>query len=321
MNWLKIVTKLISDTFSSKQTRKLIVLNFHRVLPSKQMNCGFVDALDEEFFKKKIFWLKEYFNILPLDLALELQENGNLPLRAVAITIDDGYVDSYDIIFPILIENGISGAFFISTAGINEGCLWFDKIVEAINQTNIPKLKLLNINYNISTKEDKKISITKLVEIIKYKTIEERHHLIDIIYNQCGHPNIPHRFLSNDQIKEMSDNGMLIGAHTHQHPILMKESDDTALQEINKSKVILESIIQKPIQLLAYPNGKLNLDFDERHIDMLKKLKFKAALSSDWGVINKNKSNLFALPRFTPWEDRESFFVLRLAFAFKGVVR
>jgi peptidoglycan/xylan/chitin deacetylase (PgdA/CDA1 family) len=106
---------------------------------------------------------------------------------------------------------------------------------------------------------------------------------------------------------------MGIGSHTHTHPILSKENHDTALAEIEQSKVILENIINQPVDYFAYPNGKFGLDFDSNHIDMVKKCGFLSALSTDKGVLANQEIDNFNIKRFTPWDETEFKFVLRLA--------
>jgi len=300
-----------------KNNNKLIVLNYHRVLPKSERDKNFSTALERELFLKQITWLNKHFNILPLAQAVTLLEQGKLPKRAVSISIDDGYLDSYQVIFPILKSLNITAAFFITTKGLEDGHLWYDEIEEAILQTDKASVAVFNSVYQLITSAQKKSSTQQLVEKIKYLSLVERGLTIQCIYQQCGKPNISKRFMSAKQIKEMHDNGMLIGAHTHQHPILMKESQLTTINEITQSQQILQKIIKEKVQFFAYPNGKKHLDFDEKHIEILKKLNFKAALSSDWGVAKTKKTELLSLPRFTPWDNAEHNFVARLAMAFR----
>jgi len=301
----------------NEKNNKLIVLNYHRVLPKNEIDDNFVMALDRELFKKQMLWLTKYFNVLPLNEAVYLLEKGKLPKRAVAISVDDGYLDSYQVIYPILKSLNISATFFITTQGLEDGYLWYDEIVEAILQTEKQCIEVLSITYQLTSKEQKKLSIQQLVETIKYLSLVDRNTAIKCVYQQCGKPNISQRFLNEKQIREMYDNGMLIGAHTHSHPILMKESQLTVIEEISKSQRILEDIIEDKVSFFAYPNGKKYLDFNEKHVEILKNQGIKVALTSDWGVAKTNQTELLSLPRFTPWDNAEPQFVMRLAMAFR----
>ena len=69
----------------------------------------------------------------------------------------------------------------------------------------------------------------------------------------------------------MAASGLVtIGAHTINHPVLKNESDTGCRYEIAESVKQLELILEKPVKYLAYPNGRLHLDFGEREMNYLK---------------------------------------------------
>lgn len=67
-------------------------------------------------------------------------------------------------------------------------------------------------------------------------------------------------YLSDEQIKEMSDNGMEIGSHglTHKYFPLMNAEEMSF--ELSESKRILEPIINKSVNCFAFPGGHYNGD-------------------------------------------------------------
>ena len=80
---------------------------------------------------------------------------------------------------------------------------------------------------------------------------------------------------------------MLIGCHTMQHPMLSTISLEAAAEDIQSSKDYLSKVSGQPIEYFAYPYGKYGIDFDEHHAELIKNLGFKAALSTDWGTLEK----------------------------------
>ena len=252
---------------------------------------------------------------MPLPLALALCEENKLPKRAVCITVDDGYSDSYDVIFKVLKDSDLTATFFISTEGLQRGSLWDERIYHAIfsASTSISQITLDNITYSLSSQHERIKSRYRLTELAKGMTLSEREQLINSLYIQCIIEEENNIFLTEEQIQEMHNAGMTIGAHTHRHPILAQEEASCAYNEIKKSKDILESIINYPVNYFAYPNGKLDQDFTHEHIAMVDKIGFRAALSTDWGALSDMKKDRFKIKRFTPWDRTEFRFAFRLA--------
>ena len=86
-----------------------------------------------------------------------------------------------------------------------------------------------------------------------------------------------------------------IGAHTMTHPMLRKVNN--AKEEIEQSKFLLESIIGRKVEFMAYPYGK-HSSISVRIRQYAKKAGFKAAFGTIPGKINRLSSvYLFYLPR------------------------
>ncbi len=66
--------------------------------------------------------------------------------------------------------------------------------------------------------------------------------------------------LNSSQLKEMQNNGIDIESHTADHLELDKPPYNRQFAQLNKSKLYLESILNKKIYYLAYPVGKWNND-------------------------------------------------------------
>ncbi|WP_448565127.1 polysaccharide deacetylase family protein [Thalassotalea ganghwensis] len=297
--------------------RKLTILTYHRV--GQHYDDKNPRNIHWLIFKLQMKWLKKYFNVLPLPLALDLYAKDKLPPRAVCLTIDDGYRDSYDYIFKTLQEEKLKATFFISTQGLSSGGLWDEEIYHAIFNApeHIQSINIAGDVYKIDSFENKIASRYQLTEFSKYLSLKERTEIVDEIKKQTSSEFRLNYFLNDEHIKEMHLAGMTIGAHTHSHPILLQENDDLAIEEIKKSKEILEKIIGEEVIYFAYPNGKCNQDYSEKHVDMVKKLGFKAALSTDWGCLSKPNDDFYNIKRFTPWDETELNFILRLTLNYR----
>jgi peptidoglycan/xylan/chitin deacetylase (PgdA/CDA1 family) len=80
----------------------------------------------------------------------------------------------------------------------------------------------------------------------------------------------PHEIsgLSWDQILEMREAGMEIGAHTRSHPNLEHISEDAGMEELSVSKQVLEDRLGQRVTALAYPFGVPRRHFSHRTIKL-----------------------------------------------------
>lgn len=100
-------------------------------------------------------------------------------------------------------------------------------------------------------------------------------------------------YMTEAQIKELSDNGFEIGAHTVSHPDLSAATAARVTKEITDSKTQLESIIGKSVISFCYPSGKYS-DAVENEV---KSAGYLYATTTKGGVANFSGDNL-ALSRY-----------------------
>lgn len=67
-------------------------------------------------------------------------------------------------------------------------------------------------------------------------------------------------YMTKNQVKEISDNGIDIESHTFSHVDLDKKSYDEQKDELKKSKSELEKLLCKKVTTIAYPKGLFNDD-------------------------------------------------------------
>jgi len=79
------------------------------------------------------------------------------------------------------------------------------------------------------------------------------------------------KHISREQIIESFNNGWIIGSHGHSHKSYIKLSNEIILNDLIKSKEILEDIIKHPIDIFTPPFGYLN----QTHINLIAKAGYK----------------------------------------------
>jgi len=259
-------------------------------------------------------WLKSWFNVLPLDVAVAHLKAGTLPARAACITFDDGYADNHDVALPILKQHGLPATFFIATGFLDGGRMWNDSIIECVRHCRAPALDLSSLGlgrHAIDSTEARREAIAKLIGQIKYRPVLERIRLTEEMLQLSQVPAPQCLMMTSSQVKAMQLKGMQIGAHTMSHPILAQLTDEQAKQEIVESKNYLERLLDERIGLFAYPNGQPTRDYLPKTVEIVRQAGFDAAVCTQNGVTAVGE-DLFQIRRFTPWDQSRLRFGARL---------
>jgi peptidoglycan/xylan/chitin deacetylase (PgdA/CDA1 family) len=269
-------------------------------------------VLDLEVFERHVKWLRQHLKPLTLAEAGDCATQGELPEDAVVITVDDGYSDCYEYIFPVLRKYSAPATFFVATGGVAAGQLWDERIAQAIVESplSLEEVALFGGRFPLSTYGERLHCSQVLIEKLKYQPMHIRDGMIADIERAAGAPTASHHFLRAEQMREMSASGMELGAHTVNHPILAIEDDDTARLEIVGGKAELENMLQREVQSFAYPNGKFGKDFGPRHIDMVRTSGFNYAVSSDPPRAETFGDQPLCLGRRIAWAESQARFLV-----------
>ncbi len=302
----------------------LSILIFHRVTP--QPDPLFPGEADAARFDAICSWLRQWYEVLPLGLAVQRLQQGSLPARALAITFDDGYADNHDVALPILQRHGLHATFFVASGFLDGGCMWNDRIIESLRQyrghtLDLPShLPLQQHRLTLGSWAQKRQAIDQLLPALKHQPLAQRVASAQAIVEASGATLPSTLMMSSAQVALMAQAGMAVGGHTVNHPILARLPEAEALDEMARGKQVLEAIIQAPVDLLAYPNGRPDEDYTARDAVLAARAGFKAAVSTAWGVSSAG-ADIYQLPRFTPWDQGRLRFGLRLALNVRNAVR
>ncbi|MDP4528136.1 polysaccharide deacetylase family protein [Alkalimonas delamerensis] len=291
---------------------RLTILTYHRVAPEGQIT--YLPALSTEAFSRQLGWIKRYFQVMTLAEAGRRADEGSLPANAAVITVDDGYDDCFHYIFPLLQQHGLTASFFITTAGLQDGQLWEEKIAEAIIDApqSCQQLSWQDGDHPMGNFAERLQLTKKLIAELKYLPLQEREQRLLRLQQLTGAGQSGRQFLQPEQMRQMAQAGMEFGAHSVHHPILLLEDDQLAYQEVLQSKQQLEALLGQEVVSFAYPNGQYGRDFDDHHIAMVKQAGFRYAVSTNPGSNNDLTKQALCLHRVSPWPTSESRFMLSL---------
>lgn len=291
---------------------RLSVLIFHRVLARPDPLLPELPTAQE--FEATMRWVRDWFQVLPLSEAAGRLFDGSLPARAMAITFDDGYADNEELAAPILRRLGLTATFFVSTGYLGDGCMWNDRVIEAVRATKADALDLEALGLGrlpSLTSADRRAAILAVLKGIKHLDPALRLAAVEQLEHVAGVGAPPQPMMQPAQVRSLRAMGMAIGGHTVTHPILTRLDAAAARDEILQGKRQLEAIVDGSIDVFAYPNGVPDQDYAAQHAAMVRDCGFKAAVSTAWGA-GSAASDRFQLPRFTPWDRTRLRYGLRL---------
>lgn len=290
---------------------KLAILIYHRVLPGHDWLQP--EELTEQTFRWHMALIAKHFNPLPLAEALAHLEKGTLPDRAICVTFDDGYVDNLSVALPIAQAFGVPMTVFVATDFLDGGSMWNDCIRESVRVMDCTELDLTEVGlprFLCHDRQQKRQVVADLIQQVKYLEPSQRLEVVEAIKSRVV-DSVDSLMLTRQQVVELADNGVNIGAHTQSHPILSNLEPEEAREEIEGSKRFLEQLTGISVDHFAYPNGRRGVDYQASHRNFVESAGFKAAVSTDCGV-STSDSDRYQLPRFTPWDGDRRRFLARL---------
>jgi peptidoglycan/xylan/chitin deacetylase (PgdA/CDA1 family) len=287
------------------------VLMYHRF-----SNVEVKQKVSSAIFEQQIIELKNNFNVHPLSRICELiRQRQPLPHHCISLTIDDGYDDFHDIAYPILKKYKIPATVYVTSDFIDRKLwLWPDKIAYILKNTGAKALTYTlpdNTTRTLSllTVSDRDSAWSVLNDHCLSIGHEERsifiHQLsLDLAVTVGAEPELDYAPMSWSAVRELSNNGIEIGAHSRTHPVLSNLGRDRLLEEIKGSKKRIEQFISRPVTAFCYPNGQ-RPDYN----DLVKRIVIESSFSSATVAFHDKAGwqDLFEIRRYSVSQDMVQF--------------
>lgn len=287
---------------------RLSILAFHAV--PRDSHPLRPDELALADFEQRLFDMKRYMSFMPLSEAVVRLRAGTLPAGAAAITLDDGYAGWMSGVVPALDRLGLTATLFITTGQLDGRALWNERLqlaIAAAGPTTAPLVLPQDDGGGpmpLATLAQRQAAVSRLDRLLKYQQPDTKEALLRWVEQHCQTdstaPGRVPAVLSSLDVRQLHARGFEVGAHTVSHPILAQCDDRQAEDEIARSREELSSLIGVPVAGFAYPNGRPGVDFGPQHVRMVQRAGYRYAVSTAWGAATSD-SQVFALPRFTPW--------------------
>ncbi len=279
-----------------------------------------IKGLDIALFKEQIEFFISNYNIITPELLLDaIQNNAKLPRNSVLLTFDDGYIDHYTVVFPILKKYRLSAIFSMPAKILAEHkVLDVNKIHFLLASTKIDTLlretfKLMDYYrgaeyvYPANRELFEKLahpSRFDTAEVIFIKRVLQvelpetlRNKITDELFKR--HIGVNERafshelYMSMDQVKLMQREGMYFGVHGYEHYWMNRLEDDALIKDIDRVFDVFSDIMDKDRWICCYPYGS----FSDKVRECVKKKGAVAGLGTVVGIADISVDDPLLLPR------------------------
>jgi peptidoglycan/xylan/chitin deacetylase (PgdA/CDA1 family) len=295
----------------------LIALTYHSVGDGREH--PYLNRMPPERFRQQLRYLKSHYDVVDVREGLNALASSNRAPRQrpmVAITVDDGYVDNHDLIFPIAREEGVSVAFFVATDYIDNARLpWPTRIAAMVHFATRDTCPLLDQSSQPTTllptksQMDKHAACRALMHVAARLDRDQREQWLDELQQSLAPTNM--NLLAPMQwahIRQMTESGMLIGSHTHMHGWLDCVSPDELQRELAEGKSRIEHETGTICDVIAYPNGNHGLPVRQA----TKQAGYRYGLTQDRGI-NRPAGDDYAVLRVEiPFDEPIGTFACRV---------
>jgi peptidoglycan/xylan/chitin deacetylase (PgdA/CDA1 family) len=261
------------------------------------------------------------------EMTKHLRGGGPLPTGSLAVTIDDGYRDFFQIAFPVFREYEIPAIVFLATGFLDRKCwLWTDQMRWSFAGTAVREAEIhiggSTRRFILDSPKTRQVAYQQTAAAAKALPNQERVKLLEQV-SRILRVNVPEQIpaeyapLEWEEVREARRGGMFFGAHTITHPILSRlEKREEMLAEIVGSRARIQEELQEPVQHFCYPNGRPQ-DFEPEAIEVVREAGFDAAVMAEPDGLNFPGANLFRLQRIGVTPDLPSIAFERSAAGFR----
>ena len=291
--------------------RQTLILTYHRFSEGDEE-----DRTSASAFAEQLEYLTSHYSVVPLGRLVESLSCPDPPSHngkgLAAITIDDGYHDSFEIAYPLLRRYNIPATVFVVTEFADrDSWIWTDKARYLCMQTNCQSLTTKiddrETRLELGDEGSRCRTALHLNNLLKKLTNEAKDETLEQLAETLGVfvPKTPPDELGSitwEQAKEMDSNGIEIGSHTMTHPVLTNISSEQLRWEVHESRLRLEAVLGRQVEQFCYPNG----DNDERVQSEVARAGYRVAVTTVSGL-NKRGDDPLTLRRIHTERDLAHF--------------
>lgn len=274
---------------SRSDNKKITIVMYHYVRDLAHSRYPEIKGLDVPLFEEQLTYIREHFQVIRMEdllAAYEADDFSALPQRPLLLTFDDGYIDHYTVVYPLLKKYGMQGSFFPNAKAVKEHKLLdvnkihhilavapIDELVsdcyKALDQYRdrggvIPSNEQIFQELAVPNRWDpgEVIFVKRLLQ--NYLPEEFRGEIATGLFEKyvgIKEENFARElYMNREQIGCMKSGGMFFGLHGYDHYWLGKLSKQQMRKDVDQALEYFSDVMDRENWVMNYPYGSYNED-------------------------------------------------------------
>ena len=294
---------------------RCLVAMYHYVRDTLETPFPEIRALPPHLFEQQLDWLQERFALVPLtDVEAAVDGRGPLPENAAHLTFDDGFVDHYSTVFPILRRRGLSATFFVAadTCGPAPRVLDVHKTHFLLAHLGAEAFGRAVLDETSATRSAAGADVfgvdrweaadeRAIKRRLNYELpFEESSRVLDALFRaHLGDPTAfaCQLYVDEAAIRDMAAGGMSFGYHTRSHRMLARISADEQRDELQGGVEWIASLTGQPTVSFCFPWGGPGT-YTHETLRLLAEAGYSVAFNTERRAADVRADGRFELPRY-----------------------
>lgn len=303
--------------------KKITIVMYHYVRDLAHSRYPEIKGLDVTLFEEQLQYIQKHFEVICMEDLLDAYEKNDfsrIPEKALVLTFDDGYIDHFTVVFPLLKKYGMQGSFFPNAKAVKEHKLLdvnkihhilaaapMDELVQdcfammdsrRAGGIEIPPNKSLYQELAVANRFDpeevifvKRLLQNRLPEKVRGEMATELFEKYVGVKEDCFAREL---YMTRDQIGCMKESGMFFGLHGYDHYWLGKMPPEKMREDIGKALDYFSDVIDRKAWIMNYPYGNYSPDV----IEYIKGQGCRLGITVEPRYAEPGKDDRYLLPRF-----------------------
>ena len=283
------------------------IIMLHRVtegLPGPRIEeCRRLMEISPGALEKIIFHMRKlHYTFINMDEVVDILKHNRRAPKFAVITIDDGFRDTYDTVFPMLTQMGVPFTLYLTTGVPDKTVIPWAYLLEQrlLNNDSIHfDFNNKRYGYEMRDESQRERVFWSILMLFEDLLPDERNALFLQLFGEDAiREKVDELAISWEQLEEMSKNSLVtIGSHTVNHPKLSMLDRASARREMADAKALIESHLKTTVQHFSYPFGS-NSCSGAREFQLAREVGYKTATTTRLAnIFPAHKSGLHCLPR------------------------